>query len=720
MKISQENIYRLLESAAERGLTVKEMLINMDQKKKRKAVVRKALSTLTKKKACYKRDNRYYLLDQPAKASRSIQKSAPVSLSKSNRSRKRRKNEFIGIVICRNRSATLYSFDHQSEFNIVKSNIRDYLHGDLVRFSVSSENVEEKSASLLEIIDRKITQLKGNLHIGKKGKLVFKPNGEYVLREFNVTNSLTIKNEGEPAWLEITSFSKDKKHPEGKARLIKEDDIYQNPVLENILIANKIPTRFPEKVLDASSLLSKDVRLNKNSARVDLRNLPFVTIDGEDAKDFDDAIYAVKEGEKYKIWVSIADVDQYVPQGSAIDKEAFCRGTSTYIPGKVFPMLPESLSNGVCSLKEGVNRNTLTCEMVVDKKGNTHSTKIYTSINKIACRLTYTAVDHYYATNWIKQRKSFQSLSAHLDLYREIMNILRKMRISKGFINFQLPETKFDYDKKNRITDISKVYQTEAMQVIEQFMLLANENVAQYCERHRIPIVWRNHPQPLPEKRKQLQNLLWNSNIKVTAMNSGKDYNVALDLVKNSPEKDYLEYSVLRSMSLAVYEIERKGHFGLSATHYCHFTSPIRRFPDLLVHRALKCYLKGKKPPVIPEYMAATSSGRERLATVAERSCSKFFKLDFMSDRIGDLFEVKITGFVHSGIFVEVDSPYVEGFVPLKTIFDDRYEYDEENQCIRGRKNRLKFKIGDRLKVMLTNLDIRNLSSEFNWICWQE
>lgn len=717
MKISQGNIHRLLQSAADRGLTVKEMLIAMEQKKSRKAALKKILKLLSRQKVCYKRNNRYYLSDQAEKSPRPGKKNA---ISKSYGTQKKsRKNEFLGIVFCRGRSFSVFSFDHETELKIGNSNVRDFLHGDLVRFSLGMKRTN--AVTVLEIVERRIRQLKGKVYPGKKGKQVFIPNGNHGIDEFRVANIQTLDSqEGVPAWLEVNQGVRNKKHLQGNVRLIKNEDPYQHSVVETILITNKIPGTFSQKVREACSHLSKTVRLKKADSRVDLRVYPFVTVDGEDAKDFDDAIYAEKEGENYRIWVSIADVDEYVPQGSVLDKEAFCRGTSTYLPGKVFPMLPNELSNGVCSLKEGVNRKTLTCECLIDRKGKTLEVKVYTSINRIFCRLTYTLLDRYFATGQLTARKRFSDLTPHLDLYREIMNVLRNKRIQEGYINFHLPESQFKYDKTGRVVGVIKNYQTEANQVIEQFMLLANENIARYCDRNRIPIVWRNHPQPLPEKRKQLHNLFWNSNIKLPAIQSSKDFNIALGRIRNRLEKDFLEYSMLRSMSLAVYEVERKGHFGISTTHYCHFTSPIRRFPDLLVHRAIKRHLQGEKPLKIPEYIAAAASERERLATAAERMCSKFFKLDIMSERIGEIFEAKVIGFIHSGIFVEIASPFVEGFVPFQTIRDDHYEYDEENQCIWGKGQKRRLRIGTTLKVMLTSLDMRNLSSEFDWICWRE
>lgn len=720
MKLNQENVLRLLQSVSDRGATVKEILSALGQKQKRKAQLRKILKRLASEKICYKQNNRYYLnqeaeISTPARRS-SKRRTAPPT------GRSHRKQDHLGQVLHQGRAKTVYSFFHKKRFSMTKGDAETCFHGDLVDFSLQKAGKQnEPLASVNELLERRITRLKGELIPEKKGRYLFQTRGKHVPRQFPITQSLSLKkNEQATAWLDLATTAFHHHKAAGSVQLIHDNNPYNSPVLEQILVENKIPSRFPEAVLKACQSLPKSVRLSANSRRIDLRSLPFVTIDGEDAKDFDDAIYARSEGEHYRIWVSIADVADYVPEGSPVDREAFARGTSTYLPGAVYPMLPEALSNGLCSLKEGVNRKTLTCESVIDKNGKTLSWRIYASIHKIACRLTYTAVQRFFETRELTPRKSFPELGAFLECARMIAQILRKRRVRAGFIDFHLPETAFKYDKKGQISDVGKTYQSEAMQVIEQFMLLANENVATYCDQHKLPIIWRNHPEPDPEKLKKLKQLLWNANIRVPTLSTGKDYNKVMRQIQDSPEKDFLEYSMLRSMSLATYETRRYGHFGIASNHYCHFTSPIRRYPDLMVHRALRNHLHGKNPVKIPEYVAAVASERERLATSAERAATKFHKTWFMADFIGEIFQATISGMIHSGLFVEIEHPYVDGFVSFATIHDDHYEFDEPFQCIRGIQRKTRFTIGSPLQVLLTRLDWNNLSPEFDWICWKE
>ncbi|MCG8337097.1 MAG: VacB/RNase II family 3'-5' exoribonuclease [Proteobacteria bacterium] len=719
MKLSQQNVFRILEAVGERGATSKEILTTLAQKKKRKAQLRKILKGLLKNKTFRKHNNRYYLVNDTSAVV--TEKARRATRSSVINSRKKRSNHFLGQVIYHHRKFVIYSYADAKEYNFLRAGDNGLLHGDVVSFNIRQSKQGEAVADVIELRERRIAGLKGKVHAEKKGRLVFVPNHPVGTREFDVSNKVTLKKGHQvEAWLNIGNSALANRKPAGEVQLISEKSLYDNPMLEDILIQNNIPTHFPKSVQAEAQLFPNAVRVNKKSNREDLRDLPFVTIDGADAKDFDDAIYAEKEGTNHRIWVSIADVASYVLPGSAIEREAFSRGTSTYLPGKAYPMLPEALSNGLCSLKEGVNRKTLTCESLIDKNGKTKTCRIYASINKIKCRLTYSEVDKYYDTKTIKKRKGFQSLSEQLSLYKEIAEILRKRRITSGFVDFHLPETRFLYDKKGIVVDLQKTYQTSAMKVIEQFMLLANENVAKFCDQNKLPIVWRNHPQPLSEKLEHLKKLFWNNKIKLASLSSGKDYNQARELIKQNPKKDFLEYAMLRSMSLAVYETQRRGHFGIASEYYCHFTSPIRRYPDLLVHRALKNCLSGRKPVNIPEYVAATASDREKLSTAAERASHRFFKLYFMADKIGGIYQAKISGMIHSGIFVEISHPYVEGFVSFATIQDDHYEFDEELQSIFGKDLKTKYTIGKRLKVMLTRLDWHNISLEFDWICWED
>ncbi|MCP4295380.1 MAG: VacB/RNase II family 3'-5' exoribonuclease [Proteobacteria bacterium] len=599
MKVSVENVHQVLQQSYPKGLTLRDLLFALGQKKSKKTLTRKCLRKLAQKKLCKKKDSRFYSL--------------------------------IGQPLRKNSNRTTRHGRHQV----------------LIRPSGNSKRNQTKSKPI---------------------------------------------NDRPPS--------------EEKAIL-------------NVLWDHKVPQKFQKAILVDCDKFPRRVFYSKSDSRTDLRDLQFITIDGEDAKDFDDAIYGERQGTGYRIWISIADVAEYVRENSRIDKEAFARGTSVYIPGTVYPMLPEALSNHLCSLKAGVNRKTLTCEIVLDDQCEVKGTKIYESLVKIKHRLSYEQVDAFFETGDLQSRTDFSSLSNNILLYKEIAEKLSHKREKRGSINFSLPENKFVFDKQGKITDIKKSFQTLANRLVEQFMLEANENIGKFCDRNALPIMWRNHAHPMPEKTKDLKSLFWQYKQKLPKLETSFDFNKILSRIKNSVHKDILEYSLLRSMSQARYETERLGHFGLAATHYCHFTSPIRRYPDLVVHRALKNLIHDRKRGLLSANIPVHCSNREREAIKVERKVVKFKKALFMEDKVGNTYDLKVSGLNWNGIFVETSNPYVEGFIHLSAISDDHYKYNEENQTIEGKNTGKKITFGITLTGKLQRINWKNLSPEFSWVCWR-
>ncbi len=719
MNISEKNVYQVLFTSGEKGLTAKEILSGLNQRMKKKAQLRKALRKLTGKNICYKRDNHYFLKN------RSNGVPAGIKLKeKTKRSAgKNRKGQRIpeGIYLKKQGRSIVRSLLDGQTYPVSSKEENGLLHGDRIRFSLIKGRGENIIALPSEILKHNITLLKGRLKNGTKGQHFFEPSHSSFPRRFKVTNHHQFGAlETSEVLLKITNYGDGNRIPEGRI----DGSIYgtsaQSSVIEGILAENRIPIRFPKRVLTEGSCFPRAVRLHKSEKRTDLRPLPFVTIDGDDAKDFDDAIYAETEGKNFRIWISIADVADYVGRNSELDREARKRGTSTYLPGKAIPMLPPVLSNGLCSLKAGVNRKTLTCEILIDSKGKVLGTDIYQSINCIARRLTYQQVDHFFDTGSFGKNSALNKQKALLLLSRKIADILEKKRRKRGAIDFQMPDSSFSYDAENQITDITKIYQTKAMRLIEQFMLEANEAVALFCEQNRIQIIWRNHPPPLPAKISRLKQLFWNNNLKIPGLRESGDFNRALQKSRLSENRQALEINVLRTMSLADYGIRREGHFGLAATHYCHFTSPIRRYPDLIVHRGVKAFLKRHRCPTVSEKLAVDLSNRERLAVNAERAAVKFNKMIFLLDRIGDVLKVKISGFNWKGLFVELFDPFVEGFVDYASIIDDTYDYDEFHHHVVSRKNDRVLTHGSELNVMLTGIDKRQFMPIFDWLGWKD
>lgn len=718
MKITPKNVCQILDSVEREGSTLKELLLALNQRGKKKALLRRTLQKLLRKDLCFKHNNRYFSRKKTSKVA-GLNKGISAARKISNLRPAISKRKPRGVFLVKGGRGVIHSFAENRNYLLEPKTADGLIHGDTVNFVLVEKKRRQDVAKVTEIIERKISTLTGKVIPQKKDLWHFMPDSPLFPKIFKVKShpwGNVVPREN--VQFSITRYAVGNRVPEG--RLVKEmpRDIKNHKAYTDLIAENRILTKFPVKVLQACDRFSTAVRFKTLEKRKDLRRLPFITIDGSDAKDFDDSIYAQKEEQNYRIWVSIADVADYVKTGSDLDREAFSRGTSIYLPGTVIPMIPEVLSNRLCSLNENVNRKTITCEMLIDSYGHRLDFKIYPSMIRVVCRLTYPEVDNFLETGKLKQRKSFAELNNYLDLYSQISKTLAGKRRRGGAIDFSLPETNFAYGENNQLLNISRTFQTKAMKVIEQFMLEANETVAEYCFKNNIPIIWRNHPPPFPDKIDGLKQLFSNYNIKLPIFNLSRNLNLALEKVKNSPFEKQLVSQVLRSMCLAVYETECKGHFGLASSRYCHFTSPIRRYADLLVHRAIKSFWSGGKVPDIPAYFAINISEREQLAASVERSAEKLIKMLFVADKIGETFTVKVSGFLWNGLLVEIEYPYVEGVVHLETIHDDRYYFEQQKYWMLGRKNRRKIRIGTSFKAILVRLDEKNRRPEFTWLGW--
>ncbi|MDH5560108.1 MAG: VacB/RNase II family 3'-5' exoribonuclease [Deltaproteobacteria bacterium] len=715
MKIDQKTLSSLLASANPSGLTLQELLLKLSLKKDKKTALRKTIRALSRLGKCVKRKNRYYLVRDSSSThlgKRSERSSKQKSLSELKGAQK-------GIVINLHHHLYIQSINSKNRYIPNKQDRSLLMHGDEIFFCLSGKSENKKTASLLNLDRHKVEVVCGTLSF-VKDQYYLKPLNQALPYHFKVKREKWIQPpSGDLFFLKITKYPDLGQEPEGV--IIEHPlEINEESQLKTILKTNQIQTLFPTKVLRECQKFKKSVSFEPNGQRIDQRSIPFITIDGKDAKDFDDAVYAVKEGINYRLYVAIADVSEYVRPGKPLDKEALFRGTSTYLPDFAVPMLPESLSNHLCSLKKGLNRKTLTCEMLIDPLGKVLKTKIYLSLIKNQHRLTYDEVDRFFATGKLLKAKNDPSLTERITLYQELSNILAHKRNLRGSINFNLPDSLFIRDKKGAIIQIKKNYQSDAMKIIEQFMIEANENVGLFCEKNKIPIVWRNHLAPLADDVRKARINLWNLNVKVTKLDSPKHFNKILDAAKDNSSIDFIEYMLLRTLPQARYGVHRLGHFGLAATHYCHFTSPIRRYPDLLCHRAIKTFLYKKPARPILDFTAEGLSDKERSAEKAERSAVKLKKTLFIAHKLGELFEASVSGMIGSGLFVTISEPYIEGFVPFRSIQDDHYNLEGDSLIVRGRKTKRSILIGTRLEVLLVRIDRQHLSPEFEWIRWQD
>ncbi|MEO5657162.1 MAG: ribonuclease R, partial [Nitrospiria bacterium] len=450
------------------------------------------------------------------------------------------------------------------------------------------------------------------------------------------------------------------------------------------------------------------------AGRRDLRALTTVTIDGEHAKDFDDAISIEEHPDGVtRLWVHIADVSAYVPWDSVLDLEARRRATSVYFPDRVIPMFPERLSNGICSLNPFEDRLTLTCQMDIDPQGHRRVYELYPSVIRSDARLTYTAVGRILEQEDPELSQRHESLLGPLRAMGRLCKLLQTRRRERGSIDFDLPEPEILLDLLGETTSIISRERTIAHRLIEEFMLAANETVAEHLSRRETPMLYRIHDRPDPEKLLNFSEVLsgFGHGLAVTATLAPKTLARLLETVKDRPEEGLINTLLLRSMKQARYAVENVGHFGLASAHYTHFTSPIRRYPDLVIHRLIKASLGGGGLPVdrlehlMPE-IARTSSAQERVSMEAEREVIDLKKTRYMADKVGQEYDGIIAGVTQYGFFVQLADIFVEGLVHMTALEGDYYRYHEKQHALIGERHRRQYRLGDRVRVVVDRVDM--------------
>ena len=516
--------------------------------------------------------------------------------------------------------------------------------------------------------------------------------------------------DGDMVSVEITSYPTAASPPEGRVLKVLPDVTEPRIETEMIIEEYSLSRRFPKNVLS-------DVRSIKESGhyrkRTDCRGLLTVTIDGETAKDFDDAISISRSGDGYVLHVHIADVSHYVPWDSELDIEARRRGTSVYFPGSVIPMLPEKLSNDLCSLVPKQDRPVMTAEMHFDKKGMITEKAFYPAVINSNERMTYTSVKKILADNDPVERKKYEYLMKVFETMEELCDILRKNRIKRGSLDFDLPEPEVLLDIQGRPEAIIKAERNLAHMIIEEFMITANEAVASHLEKAGVPSIYRVHEKPDVAKLNELKPVFnsFGLNIRKTGP---KTFQTVLNRIKGAPEESFLNILLLRSLKQAKYFTENIGHFGLASECYTHFTSPIRRYPDLIVHRILKETLHGKPlskkrsqhlEKLLPE-IAAHSSKTERTADEAEREILSAMRAWYMKDTVGNEYIGIVSKIMSYGLKIQISEFFIEGLVHVSSMADDYYVFDEKNYRLTGRRSKRAFSIGKEVRVRIERVDI--------------
>jgi len=615
--------------------------------------------------------------------------------------------------------------DGSSDLFVPARYLREAMHGDLVEARVSGTGRGGKrEGRLVRIVERAHASIVGRyFQSGDHGVVV--PDDQRVKTELIISpRSVGAAVHGQMVVARIVNYPTEQSGP--TARIVEVLGAADDPEVEVLTIIRKhdLPYQFPDDVLAAARATASEVGSIELSGRIDLRNRTIVTIDGETARDFDDAVAVKSEkGGSIRLWVSIADVSHYVKPGTPLDSEAYLRGTSVYFPDRCIPMLPEELSNGICSLNPQVDRLTMTAEILFDKGGQRVFTDFYPSVIRSAARLTYTQVKGILVDKDPQLVSQYSDLVDDLRLMEELSLRLTAKRRQRGSIDFDLPEPQIILDLQGQTEAIVRAERNLAHRIIEEFMLAANEAVASHIESQRIPSLYRVHESPDQEKLRDFRDFVYNFGYSLRIEEDTvhpAELQKLLDEAEGKPEERMINEVLLRCMKQARYAAENLGHFGLAAPCYTHFTSPIRRYPDLVVHRILKGILDGslaerereRLAETLPETAAHTSK-RERVAMEAEREIVELKKVQFMRDKVGEEFAGIISGVTSFGLFVELVELFVEGMVHVSTLPQDFYRYLEKQHALVGERGGVTYRIGDLIRVKVANVSLERKQVEF-------
>ena len=590
------------------------------------------------------------------------------------------------------------------------------MHGDRVQIVVETENSGRRpEGAVVRILEHANKTVVGFYQKNKSFGFVL-PDNQKLSQDIFIPQGMDMGAvTGHKVVVQITDFGGEQKKPEGLVIEIISHVNDPGTDILSIIKAYDLPEEFPEEVMKQASRTVDTVDKREMEGRLDLRKLPTVTIDGEDAKDLDDAISISKEDENhYTLGVHIADVTHYVQEGSPLDAEALKRGTSVYLVDRVIPMLPHKLSNGICSLNAGEDRLALSCIMEIDGKGNVTNYRIAETVICVDRRMTYTAVNAIVTNRDPEVIEQYKDFVEMFDLMKELADILRARREKRGSINFEFPESKILLDEKGKPLEIKPYERNAATKIIEDFMLMANETIAEDYFWQELPFVYRTHDTPEPEKMKRLGTFINNFGYSIKTQNGEvhpKEIQKLLDKIEGTPEEALISRLTLRSMRQAKYTVICTGHFGLAANYYTHFTSPIRRYPDLQIHRIIKENLKqglGEKrishyERILPE-VTVRCSAMERRADEAERETDKLKKCEYMSRFIGQQFMGAISGVTNWGLYVELPNT-VEGLVHVNDMTEDYFIFDEEHMELVGELSKKRYKLGQKVLVEVAGTD---------------
>jgi len=600
--------------------------------------------------------------------------------------------------------------------------MRSLMHGDRALVNVVGLDYKgRREGALVEVLERNTKEVTGKFNYRKSQGISFvKPDNPRIFHTILVDNKKRHSAiDGQIVVVKLVEYPTNHSPPIGEVTEVIGEHLAPGMEVDIAIRSHELPHHWPDEVLEEIKVFPKEVSGSIDDGRVDLRELPFVTIDGEDAQDFDDAVHCEPRGKGWLLRVAIADVSAYVYPQTAIDEEAKKRGNSVYFPNRVIPMLPEILSNNLCSLKPQVNRLCLVCELAIDFYGRTRRVQFVEAVIRSAARLTYTEVAAVLAGTEKKFR--FPELLPHLQNLYQLYQLLLKRRQKRGAIDFDTVETRIIFNAQQKIEKIVPAPRNDAHKLIEEMMLVANVAAAEWLTKRQMLLLYRVHEGTKPDKLTDLRSFLAALQLRLggTDKPEAKHYAKVLEKAKDRPDKRMIQTVLLRSLQLAIYSPEQKGHFGLAYPLYTHFTSPIRRYPDLLVHRAIRHGLRELSPEKFSysshemQLLGEQCSMTERRADEATREVVSWLKCEYMQDKVGMKFDGLVTAVTPFGLFVELDGIFVEGLVHVTTLRDDYYHFDPIGQRLQGENTGTVYRISDRLRVKVMAVHLEEKKIDF-------
>ena len=604
--------------------------------------------------------------------------------------------------------------DQEDEIYISRENSKNALNGDTVAIKIIAEKEGDKKqeGKIVKIVRHEKDTVVGTFQKSRNFAFVVPDDKNFGTDIFISKANWGKARDKKKVLVQILKYPEKGKNAEGKVIEVLGGINEAGVDMLSLIKQYELPYKFPDEVVAEAKAYGDKIDPSDLPRRRDLRNDIIFTIDGEDAKDLDDAIHVEKlENGNYKLDVHIADVSHYVREKTELDKEAYLRGTSIYMLGRVIPMLPRELSNGICSLNAGEDRYTLSCSMEITPKAKIVSSDIYKGVIRVTERMCYTDVQKILDRSDETVLKRYEKYISYFDLMAELANILKAKRKENGYLNLEIPESKIILDENGVAIDVKKYETYFANEIIEQFMLIANETVAEKFYWLQAPFIYRNHEAPDVDKVKELNKSLYNFGYKIKISKEEiiypNEFAKILEDVKGKDEEKVVSNIILRTLRVAKYEAENKGHFGIASKYYCHFTSPIRRYPDLFIHRVISKYLEDnyvvdenwiEQYQEKAEQRAASSSDREKVATKVERDSEDLKKAEYMQDKVGEEYDGIVSSVTQFGIFVELENT-VEGLVRFENLGNEYFIYDEDRKRLIGERTNITYKIGDKVKI---------------------